>query len=109
MGRAERRRQERQARIEDNKARIKLTPWELQQIKRDTANRIATFDVELLHTCFAVVMYEKFGFDEDKIMVGLEAIDEKFGEILEGTLTAQDLADELEDATGLKVKFSKEW
>ena len=109
MGRAERRRYERQARLEDNKARIKLTPWELQQIKRDTANRIATFDVELLHTCFAVVMYEQFGFNEDEISRGLEAIDEKFGQILDGSLTAQDLANELEEETGLTVKFSKEW
>ena len=109
MGRAERRRQERQDRIFTKRGNISLSPYELRQIKRQAVDDIATFDVELLQTCFAMVLYEEFGFDFEKIHQGLSAIDKKFGQILSGEMTADGLAKELEEKTGIEVKFSKEW
>ena len=109
MGRAERRRQERQQRIMTKRGNISLSPYELRQIKRQTVNDIATFDVEILLTCFASVMNEQMHLDPDDIMVNLQAVDEKFGEILSGELSAQEMKQKLIDETGIRVKYSKDW
>ncbi len=109
MGRAERRRQERQQRILTKRGNLSISPYELRQIKRKAVDDIAAFDVEILHTCFAVVLHEEFGFGYQRIMRALSAVDRKFGLILHNELTADELAKNLEDTVGLKVKYSKEW
>ena len=109
MGRAERRRLERVQRHETKRGNISMSPYEYRQAMRETADRIATFDVELLHTCYALSLYDVFGLDGDDIAEGLEYIDDIFGRVLGGEVSARGLADELEEKTGVVVKFSKEW
>ena len=109
MGRAERRRQERQQRILTKRGNISLSPYELRQIKRQAVNDIATFDVEIMQTCFAVVLHEEFGFGPKRIERAIRAVDRKFGMILNDELTADELAKSLEDSTGIEVRFSKGW
>ena len=106
MGRAERRRQERQDRIFTKKGNISISPADLKKHERMIADKIARFDVELMQTCFALVLHDSYGADEDEIVDRLHDIDNLFGQILEGYITADDLVAELYEKTGLQVKFS---
>lgn len=104
MGRAERRRMERQARIQENKGKISLRPDEIRQIRRDAIDQVVQYDVEVLMTCFAMVLHEQYGFGYKRIFRALEGVDNLFGKVLDHELTIDDIRNQLEAEIGVVVQ-----
>ena len=104
MGRAERRRQERADRILDKKGRIALRPDEIRRMKRETADQISTFDVEVMLTCFAQVLHDQYGWGRVRVLRAMHAVDDTFGRILNGELSVDDMQKRLQDEVGLRIK-----
>ena len=105
MGRAERRRREREQRILDRKGKISIRPDELKKMERETARKIATFDVECLLTCFAYSLRRNHKWGYKRIFRTLNSVDVMFGQILDGTLNVNDLKQQLVDETGIKILY----
>ena len=80
---------------------IHLSPAELTQIKRDVADRIAAFDVEILLTVFAQVLRDQYGWGHTRIFRALGAVDDMFGKVLNDELDADAVRKKLEDDVGL--------
>ena len=103
MGRKERRLKER---LDREQRKISLTPSELTQIKRDVADRIAAFDVEILLTVFAQVLRDQYGWGHTRIFRALGAVDDMFGKVLNDELDADAIRKKLEDDVGIKIIYS---
>lgn len=108
MGRAERRRAERRNRIEDKKDKIYLRPSDIKKMKEDITAEVANFDVEVLLTCFAQVLHDKYGFGQKRILRALQAVDETFGQVLNEELNVEDMKRRLEDEVGVKIYCGKD-
>lgn len=104
MGRAERRRQERNGRISDRKGKIALRPDQIQRIKNDAADTASKFGVDTLMTCFAQVLHTEFGWGRVRILRVLNAVDETFGRVLTDGLSIQEMRQKLEDEVGLRIR-----
>lgn len=100
MGRAERRKKERNDRLERRKNSILMSREELNQVK----NRISSFSTEYLMTCFALAEHRIHGFDGDKIAETLTYVDELMGEILTGEKCMNDHILALAEETGIEVR-----
>ena len=103
MGRAERRQQERQQRILTRKGKIALRPDELKRMERETAKRVASFDVECLLTCFAYSLRKHHGWGYKRIFRVLNEVDQMFGQILNNELNVMDLRQQLKDEVGIVI------
>lgn len=108
MGRAERRKAERQNRIEDKKGKVYLRPSDITAMKRDISRRAAEFDVEVLLTCFAQVLHDKYGFGPVRLMRALEEVDATFGKVLSDELSVDDMQQRLLNETGIKICCGKD-
>ena len=108
MGRAERRKAERQARIEERKGKILIAPSDLAAIKKDIIYDVNSFKTEALMTCFALALHNKFGFGQTRIARALEEVDRMMGDILEDKATIDDYIKELEKKTGIGVQCMDE-
>lgn len=103
MGRAERRRQERAKRIQDRKSKILMRPDEIRQMKRDLVDQIATYDVDVLLTCFAQVLHDQYGWGRVRILRALTAVDDMFGRVLSDELNVQEMQARLADEVGIRI------
>lgn len=104
MGRAERRRAERRARIEDRKDSVLISKSRLADSKKkliDEANRYST---EYLMTCFALTLRREFGFGSKRIFRALESVDSMMGEIIADRKTMDDYIEELKEETGIVIR-----
>lgn len=108
MGRAERRRAERQNRIEDKKNKIYLRPSDITKMKQDITKQMADFDVEVLLTCFAQVLHDNYGFGQKRIMRALKAVDDTFGKVLNEELNVEEMKRRLEDEVGVRICCGKD-
>ncbi len=108
MGRAERRRAERQNRIEDKKNKIYLRPSDITKMKQDITKQVADFDVEVLLTCFAQVLHDNYGFGQKRIMRALQAVDDTFGKVLNDELDVGEMKQRLENEVGVKISCGKD-
>lgn len=108
MGRAERRKAERQNRIEDKKGKIYLRPSDIAAMKRDISKRAAEFDVEALLTCFAQVLHDQYGFGPTRLMRALKQVDDTFGKVLNDELSVGEMQQRLQDETGIRISCGKE-
>lgn len=107
MGRAERRRSERRARIDDRKNKILVTREELNKIKEEISYKMSGYSTENLMICFALAL-SRHGFDEDDIAECLEYIDHLMDDIVTDKHTLEDYAKELEDTTGIVIKCKED-
>ena len=106
MGRAERRRAERNKRIEDRKDKILVTQKELRDLKRDTIRNTSNFDTEALMTCFALANRRLYKHGLERSLRTLQYVDELMGPILDGSKTVDDYRKELFDEIGLSISCS---
>ena len=103
MGRAERRQQERAARIADRKGKIALRPDELRRMMHKTADGVADYDVEVRLTCFGLVLRDEFGWGPKRIWRAMQGVDEAFGRVLSGETSIEAMKQRLQDETGIRV------
>lgn len=85
---------------------IHLSPAELTRIKRDVADRISAFDVEILLTVFAWVLRDQYGWGYTRIFRALGAVDDTFGKVLDGELDEMAIRKKLEDDVGIRIVYS---
>lgn len=104
MGRAERRRMERNTRIEERKGKILMTQREINQMKRDIAEEATDFKVEALLTCFALTNHRLYGHGSKRTMRTLQYLDDLMGYIISGEKTVEELKRELESEVRVAVK-----
>lgn len=101
MGRAERRRAERNERIENRKGKLVVSRQDL----KDVREAISKDNVKVLMTCFALAEHRLYGYGQKRILRTLQCIDDMMGEIIDGTKTIDDFARELKDEAGVVVSF----
>ncbi len=104
MGRAERRRRERNDRIRKRKEKILISREDLGRVKREITDDISNFSVEVMMTAFALAEHRLYGFGAKRIMRSLEYIDGIMGEVGRGEATVEELAEQLKDETGVLIK-----
>lgn len=104
MGRAERRRMERNKRIEDRKGKILMSPQDINQMKRNIVEDVADFKVEALMTCFALANHRLYGHGAKRTMRTLAYIDELMGPISTGEKTIDEYKQELVDEVSVSIK-----
>lgn len=104
MGRAERRRAERAARIEDRKDQVILTRHELGEMRDELWDMAVKNDTEALMTCFALAERRLYGFGPKRILRSLQYIDELMGGITSGSATIADYKKQLEEELSIVVK-----
>lgn len=104
MGRAERRRAERQNRIQDRKDKILMSQNEITELKRSITHDASAYGIEALMTCYALALHKLYGFGEKRLLQALAEIDRLSENILNGTNTIEDYKKILEDETGVVIK-----
>lgn len=104
MGRAERRRMERNNRIEERKGKILMSPQDINEMKRNIVQDVTDFKIEALMTCFALANHRLYGHGPQRTMRTLQYIDELMGPIATGEKTVEDYKQELEDEAKVIVK-----
>lgn len=104
MGRAERRKAERNNRIESRKGKILVSREDLAQIKDDITRNASGYSVEALMTCFALSERRLLRFGHKRILRSLQYIDSLMQNITDGTATIEDYKKILENETGVIVK-----
>ena len=107
MGRAERRKAERNKRIENRKGKVLLSRKEISEMKQKISNEAARYDVEILMTCFALAEHRLYGFGQKRILRSLRCKDELMGAILDDTATIDDYRRELNEKANVMVKFDE--
>lgn len=103
MGRVERRRAERNKRIEERKGKLLVSPKELSEIKQKLSYEAAGYSTESLMTCFALSLHH-FGMDSDQIAECIVHINSLMDAILNDECTMEDYKKELEEQTGIIIK-----
>lgn len=105
MGRSERRRAERQQRLERNKIINKLTQnGPTNEMINDAVHIASANNVELLMTCFALSLHDEFGFKEKRISRCLNKVSEYMDKILNDETDLKELQKQLQDNTGIEIK-----
>ena len=104
MGRAERRRMERNNRIEERKGKILMSPHDINEMKRNIAQDVTDFKIETLMTCFALANHRLYGHGATRTMRTLQYIDELMGPIATGEKTVDDYKRELEEEAKVIIK-----
>lgn len=99
MNRAQRRQQERL-----NKKDKKFTSEDVMQVVEKRSQRTLEYTVEKLMSCFALTLHEQFGFGYKRILRALQSIDDYMGQINDDQITMEDIAQKLEDETGVIVR-----
>lgn len=103
MGRAERRRAERNKRIEERKGKFLMSHKELNNMKRDLSYDASGYITESLMTCFALALHHK-GIDSDDIADCIAYINSLMDAIIAEEAVMEDYKKELEDETGIIIK-----
>ena len=109
MGRAEKRAYERMQKKTQNRKTVTLSMHQVRNLRRDAVDGMGAFDVEILMTCFATVLHEKFGFEYKQIDKAIGAVDDMFGLVLEDKLSPEEMRNNLFDKTGIAIHYSKNW
>lgn len=79
MGRAERRRMERQNRIEERKGKLLLSREALNESKKRIVDQANKYSTEYLMTCFALSIHRLYGFGSKQILRTLQYVDGLMG------------------------------
>lgn len=103
MGRAERRRMERNNRLENRKDKVLMSQKEVNNLKRRIIEDVADFKVETMMTCFALALHRVFRFGPKRILRLLQYIDDLMGAINTGEKTIDDYRKELEEEAKVVV------
>ncbi|MDD2954013.1 MAG: hypothetical protein PHC95_12770 [Parabacteroides sp.] len=105
MGRAEKRRLERQNRILDKKeGKITLSRKDIAKLKEEITHDTSAYSTEALMSCFALALRLLYGFGFKRINRTLGKIDQLMEAILDDTKTIEDYKKQLEDETGIIIK-----
>ena len=107
MGRAERRRAERNERIENRKGKIPMSQNDITDLKRRTISQTSAFDTEALMTCFALANRRLYKHGLERTLRTLQYVDELMGPLLDGAKEIDDYKKELENEIGLKIRCER--
>lgn len=75
-----------------------------QQVRKETVDELSKFDVEVMLTCFAMVLRRKYKWGYKRIFRALSGVDELFGLVLDGELSDVEMRQQLEDECGIKIR-----
>lgn len=103
MGRADRRRKERQDRIETRNGKFLLAKDDIRQMEQNIIDDITKQDVAILMTSFALALKRIDNFDAEECNVHLQYVDQLFADFLNGKATLDDYRNELAEI-GLEIK-----
>lgn len=104
MGRAERRRAERQERIDYNKHKVVMTREEVGKLKNDLMEDISKYNVDALMTCFGLAEHRLYGFGHKRILRTLQYIDDLMSAVNAGETTIEQYKEELKEEVGVVIK-----
>ncbi len=82
---------------------IPMSRGDINKLKDDAIHEASAKNVEHLMACFALVLNEEFGFGSTRITRALRAIDKHMQDIIDDKITMEEIADKLEEKTGLKI------
>ena len=103
MGRAERRRMERNKRIESRKDKILMSTDEVIRMKRQITEEATDYKVEALMTCFALANRRLYGHGTQRTMRTLQYIDDLMEAIITGEKSIDDYKKEVEDEVNVVI------
>lgn len=101
MGRAERRRAERNERIENSKGKLIVSRQDL----KDVCETVSRDNIKLLMTCFALAERRLYGYGRKRITRTLRCVDDMMGEICDGSKTIDDFINELKSETKVVINL----
>lgn len=101
MGRAERRRAERNECIKNRKGKL-IVSRQYLKVVRETVSRD---NVKLLMTCFALAERRLYGYGHKRITRTLRCVDGMMGEICDGSKTIDDFINELKSETKVVINL----
>jgi len=104
VGRAEKRKAERMARLADHKTKTLMSREDISKIKEDVTDRVSKYNVEAMMSCFALAQHELYGHGYSRIMKSLQFIDDLMGRVNDGDFTIEDIKKELVDKTGVRIE-----
>ena len=105
MGRAERRRKERQKRIEERKGKFLMSPQDITEIKRKTLDNYDNFRTEAMFICFALVLHRLYGHGATRILRTWQAVDDLIGKMDREEVTLEEMKEMVEDEIKVKISF----
>ena len=105
MGRAERRRMERNDRIENRKGKLVLSKKELHDICDKAQRSTSEYNVEALMTVFALAEHRIHKFGRKRTLKTLAYIDELMKDVADGKVSIEKYKKELEDEVGIAIKI----
>ena len=105
MGRAERRRQERQEKLEARRGNLlpRMSKEELAVMRERTSYETSKNNVEMLMTCFALAEHRLYKFGHKRIVRSLRYIEQLMEYINNDKATIEDYKKELEAETGIII------
>lgn len=105
MGRAERRRKERQQRIEERKGKYLMSPQDITDIKRKTLDSYNEFRTETMFMCFALVLHRLYGHGATRTLRTWQAVDDLIGQMDREEVTLEEMKKMVEDEIKVKISF----
>lgn len=104
MGRAERRRQERAARIQSNKEKcVRLTPSEYSQIKATATREAVECNAEVNFVLFALCMHDQLGTSGEDMARVFTELDDLIGQLQNGAAAFDDMRRRLKEEADFEV------
>ncbi|MCC8049726.1 MAG: hypothetical protein LIP10_03570 [Clostridiales bacterium] len=104
LGRAERRKAERRARIEDNKQTVRMHKSDINKLKDDVREEVSMYSVDMLLTCIGLAEHRLYGFGPTRIMRTLNYIDQLMGDINSDVCTMPEYVEALKEETGIVIR-----
>lgn len=74
-----------------------------KQVQKETVDKLAKYDVEIMLTCFATVLRNQYRWGYKRIFRVLNGVDELFGRVLDGELSDEDMRQQLIDEVGIRI------
>ena len=100
MGRAERRRLERENRLLYSREKsVKM----LRSIKKKVSDASSENTVDILMTCFALAEHRLYGYGKKRCIKTLQYVDELMGGLSHDTATLEEYKQQLVDEVGLTI------
>lgn len=104
MGRAERRRLERENRLLYSREKsVKMSKDELRSIKKKVSDASSENTVDILMTCFALAEHRLYGYGKKRCVKTLQYVDELMGGLSHDTATLEEYKQQLVDEVGLTI------
>lgn len=106
MGRAEKRRKERQNRINERKGKMLMSHDDIQNVKQKTLDEYDDFRIETMLTCFALINHRLYGHGAKRTLRTLNAVNELTAQFASENITIEQMKQMVEDEIRINLKFN---